>query len=91
MHEALQLFSDDLLQDVAIECEIRHQLFQLAVFVPERSQLADVLETDAGELLLPAVETLLADAEPATDVGDFFAGFDLPEGGEDGFVAVAFA
>ena len=62
MHEALQLFSDDLLQDVAIEREIRHELFQLAVFVAERSQLADLLEADACELLLPTIEALLADA-----------------------------
>lgn len=33
MREALQLFLDDLLQDVAIEREVGDELFQFAVFV----------------------------------------------------------
>jgi hypothetical protein len=42
-------------------------------------------------LLLPAVERLLAHAEPATDLGDLFAAFDLVQGMDDFFVAAAFA
>jgi hypothetical protein len=41
-HEALQLFSDSLLEDVPIQREIRDDLFQFGVFVPERSQLAEL-------------------------------------------------
>ena len=80
MREASQLFSDDFLEDVAVERQVRHDLFELAVFVAQRPELAQLRETQAGELLLPAVEGLLADAEPATDLGDFLAALDLVQG-----------
>src|SRR4030088_3089426 len=35
-------FSDNLLQDVPIEHQVRHQLLQLAVFMAQRPQLADL-------------------------------------------------
>jgi len=77
VREASQLFSDDLLEDVPIEREVRHQLLQFAVFVAQRPQLAHLLQPHAGELLLPPIEALLADAEPAADLGHFLAGLDL--------------
>jgi hypothetical protein len=46
VREASQLFSDDLLQDVSIERQIGDQLLQLAVFVAQRPQLADLLDPD---------------------------------------------
>lgn len=59
MCEASQLFSDNLLQDVPIERQVRDDLFQFAVFVAQRSELAQLLETEPGELFFPAVERLL--------------------------------
>jgi hypothetical protein len=56
--EASQLFSDDLLKDVAIEGQVGHDLFQLAVFMAQRPELAQLLQTQPGELLFPAVERL---------------------------------
>jgi hypothetical protein len=81
VREASQLFSDDLLKDVAIERQVGDDALQLAVFVAQRSQLAQLGEPKTGELLLPAVERIFTDAEPATDFGDFLAAFDLVERG----------
>jgi hypothetical protein len=67
-------------EDVAIEGEIRDDPFQFAVFVAQRPQLAELRQAEPGKLPLPAVERLLADAEPATDLGDFFAALGLVEG-----------
>ena len=50
---------------------------------PQRPQLTEFLKAEAVELLLPAVERLLADAEPATDLGDLLAAFDLVQGVDD--------
>jgi hypothetical protein len=36
LREAAQLFSDDLLEDVATERQFRDDLFQLGVFVAQR-------------------------------------------------------
>jgi hypothetical protein len=71
--EASQLFSDHLLQDVAIERQVRDHLFQFGVFVAQRAELAQLGQAKPGELLLPAVKRLLADAEPTADLGDFLA------------------
>src|SRR6185295_3804137 len=43
------------------------------------------------ELLLPPVERLLADAEPATDLGDFFSALDLVQGVDNFLVAASLA
>ena len=88
---AAQLFSDDFLENVPVERQVRDHLFQLAVFVAQRSELAQLRQAKPGELLFPAVERLLADAEPATDLGDFLAALDLVQGVDDLFVAAAFA
>jgi hypothetical protein len=39
-----ELFSDNLLQEVAIQRQVADQLLQLAVFVAQRPQLADLLD-----------------------------------------------
>jgi hypothetical protein len=91
VREASQLFSDDLLEDVAIEREVGDDLFQFAVFMAQRPQLAQLRQAESGKLLFPAVERLLADAEAATDFGDFLAALDLVQGVDDLFVAAAFA
>jgi hypothetical protein len=76
---------------VAIERQVRDQLRQLRILMPHRPQLAHLGEAEPGELFLPAIERLLADAEPATDPGDLLAAFDLVERVDDFFVAAAFA
>jgi hypothetical protein len=48
--EASQLFSDDLLEDVPIERQVSDHLLQLAVFVAQRPQLAQLLQAQASEL-----------------------------------------
>ena len=91
MREASELFSYDLLEDVAIQCEVGDHLFQFAVFVAQRPELAQLLQAQAAELFLPPVERLLADPQPATDLGDLLAALDLVQGVDDFFVAAAFA
>src|SRR5262249_43453158 len=81
--EASQLFSDTVLQDVAIEREIGDDLFQFPTLVAQRPQLTQLLHTKARELLLPPIECLLADADSPTHLGDLLAGFDLPERVDD--------
>jgi hypothetical protein len=76
---------------VAIEREVGDDLLQLGILVPQQPELAQLLQPEAAELLLPPIERLLADAEPATDLGDLLAAFDLMEGVDDFFVAAAFA
>ena len=75
MREASELFSDDLLEDVAIECVDRRR----PIFVAQRSQLAELLDAQARKLFLPAIERLLADPEPATDFGDLLGPFRRPQ------------
>ena len=72
-----------------IEREVRHDLLQLRILVAQRPQLAQLLQAEAGELLFPAVERLLADPEPATDLGDFLAARDLVQGVDDLLVAAS--
>ncbi len=64
--EALQLFSHDLLQHMAIEREIRHQAFQLGILLTELPQFAQFTEAQPRILALPRVKRLLADAGPPT-------------------------
>jgi hypothetical protein len=75
----------------AVEREVSDDLLQLGVFVAQGPELAQLLQAEPAELLLPPVERLLADAEPATDRGDLFAAFDLVQGVDNLFVAAAFA
>ena len=88
-HEASDLFSYDLLEDVAIERQVRHQLLQFRILVTQRPQLADRGQAEAGKLLFLAVEGLLTDAEPATDLGDFLPALDLVQRVNDHLVAVS--
>jgi len=56
VREASQLFSDDLLEDVAVERQVSDHLFRLAVFVAQQAKLAQLLQAKIGELPLPAVQ-----------------------------------
>jgi hypothetical protein len=86
VREASELLSDDLLENVAVEREIRDDLLQLPILVAQRSQLAELLDAQSRKLFLPAIERLLADPEPATDFGDLLAAVDLMQSVDDLFV-----
>jgi hypothetical protein len=87
VREASDLFSDSLLEDVAIERQVRDDLFQLPILLARRPQLPELLDPHAGELLLPPIERLLTDAQSSADLGDCLAALDLPEGVDNLFVA----
>ena len=89
MREASELFSDDLLEDVPIESEIRDDLLQLSILVAQRSQLPQLLDSETRKLLLPPIERLPAHPQPPTDFGDFLAAFDLVQGVDDLFVTAS--
>src|SRR6187549_2308133 len=74
-----------------IKRQVRNDLFQFAVFMAEGSELAQLLEPEPGELLLPPVERLLAHAQPPAHLGDFLATLDLVQGVDDLLVAASFA
>jgi len=77
--EALELFSDDLLQHVAIERQIRHELLQLAVLLAQLPQLSQFTQTYPAVLSLPGVKCLLANPELPADLRRFFSTFRLPQ------------
>jgi hypothetical protein len=83
VREASQLFSHDLLQDVSVERQVGDNLLQLPILVSQRPELPQLLDAETRELLLPAVERLLADPEAATDLGNFHVDFDFVEGVRD--------
>jgi len=60
--EALQLFCDNLLQDMPIETEVRDQALQFAVLLAKLAQLPQLAQTQTGILPLPQIKALLADA-----------------------------
>ena len=91
MREASELFSDDLLENVAVEREIRNDLLQLPILVAQRSQLAELLDAQSRKLFLPAIKRLLADPEPASDFGDLLATVDLMQSVDDLFVTASLA
>jgi hypothetical protein len=57
----------------------------------QRSELAQLGEPEPRELLFPAIQRLLADAEGPANLGDFLAALDLVQGVDDLFVAEAFS
>lgn len=68
--EALQIFSDNLLQHMPIEREIRDQPLQLGAFFPQLPQLPQFTQPKPRILPLPHIERLLADAYLAADLRD---------------------
>ncbi len=80
--EALQLFSDNLLQHVPIERQIGHEAFQLGILLTELPQFAQFAEAEPRILPLPHVERLLADPHLPADVHHGRAPLHLPQGGQ---------
>lgn len=77
--EALEFYSDDLLQHVPIERQIRHQPLQLRVLIAHLSQLSQLAQTHTGVLPLPDVTHLLADPQLPADLCDLLSAFGWPE------------
>jgi hypothetical protein len=88
VREASELFSDNLLQNVAVERQVDDDdLFQLAILIAQRSQLTQLPDAKPCEPLLPPVERLLANPQPSAHFGDLLAGLNLAERVDDLFVA----
>jgi hypothetical protein len=62
-------FSDQLLQRLVIQREIRDQALQPAILVLELPQPPGLIDLEAAVLGFPPVERLLPDAVPTTEVG----------------------
>ena len=69
-----------------VQAQIRHQAFELAIFLPQLAQLAQLTHAEGAESFLPPVEALLADAELATDLPDRGAGLGLAQCQRDLFI-----
>ena len=63
----LSLFSEHFVEHLLVERQICHQLLQPPVLVLELLELLDFARSHPAELLLPAIEGLLADPELPTD------------------------
>ncbi len=81
--QASELFSQHLLEHVLIKGEIGDQRLESLVFVFELPQACEFGDTHAGELFLPAVESLFGDACLAADFQDWCAGFGLSQSVDD--------
>jgi hypothetical protein len=57
--QALELFRQNVLQDVFVQTQVRNQLFQLSVFVLKLLQAPQFTNPETAVRLLPAVERLL--------------------------------
>jgi hypothetical protein len=69
VEQALELFSDDLLEHFLIQGEVRHQPVQPGILLFQLPELADLRGHQAPMLFLPAVKGLLADTHLAGDLG----------------------
>jgi hypothetical protein len=69
VEQALELFSDDLLEHLLVQGEIRHQPAQPGVLLFQLPELPHLRGQQAPELLLPAVKGLLANAHLAGNLG----------------------
>src|SRR5262249_55730812 len=76
---ALPLFSERLLQDRLVECQVGDDLLQLAILLAELAQLADLGGAEIAEPLLPPVVGLLADPVLAAQLNHRHAAVPLPE------------
>src|ERR1700742_2507282 len=63
--EASQLFCDNLLQNLPVQCQVRHQTLQTAVLIAKLTQFVKFLYAQPRKLLLPHVERRLADSQLA--------------------------
>lgn len=81
--EAVQIFSRDFLQHLAIEREIRHQAFQLGILLTELPQFSQFTEAQPRILALPHVKRLLADADLPAHIHPSRATLCSPQGGQN--------
>jgi hypothetical protein len=80
VEQALEFFSDYLLEHLFVQGEIRHQPAQPGILLLQLPELADLRGHQAPKLLLPAVKRLLANAHLAGDLGHLRALFGLLQG-----------
>jgi hypothetical protein len=57
-------------EDRLVQAQIGDEALELAILLPELTQLAELTEPQGAEALLPPIERLLADAELAADLAD---------------------
>jgi hypothetical protein len=74
---ALQLFSHDLLQDVPVQRQVRHQPLELGLLIAQLPQLPQLAQRQSRVFLPPDVERSFADPVLAADVGDPLAALRL--------------
>src|SRR5208337_2119241 len=75
--EALQLFSDYLLQHVPVQRQIRDQMLELRVLLPQLPEFAQLAQSQPSVLLLPNVVRGFAYAVLAAEVAYPRAAFSL--------------
>ena len=68
---------------MAIQREIRHQPFQLGIFLSQLPELAQFAQPEPRVLTLPHVERLLADAHRAIDFSNRRSTPGLAQGGQN--------
>jgi hypothetical protein len=69
----------DLLQDVPVKRQIRHQPLKLAVLLAQLAQLTRLAQRQSRVLLLPSVKVRVADPELATEITHLRARLSLPQ------------
>jgi hypothetical protein len=79
----LDLFFNDFLKHVPIQCQIGHQALQPGVLVPQLPKLADLEQTEVPVALLPVVVRRLADPHLAAHIRHRLTGVTLLESKQD--------
>lgn len=67
---ASELFCEQLLEDHGIESLVCDELLEFAVLIFQQPQPLGVADLEAAELLLPLIESGLADAVASANLGD---------------------
>jgi len=77
------IFSERLLEDRLVECQIRDDAPKATILVAQLPHLAQLAHAEIAVLFFSAEERALRDAKFATDVLDRCPGFRLSEGDDD--------
>src|SRR5882724_8836527 len=77
------LFSDELLQGLVIQGEVRDQTLEPAILVLERAQPPGLVHLEPGVLGLPTVKRLLADGVAPAKIGALRPGLGLLQDPDD--------
>src|SRR5436305_214270 len=88
--QALKLFCHNLLQDLPIQAEIRHQPFQAPILFPQLAQLPQLIDPQPGVLFLPGIVSAFANPNFPTNIGHLIARFPLPQNCNDLLFGMSF-